>query len=94
MKNSNNTKLYILGKVSNSIVKKIRSDHIPSPQRLWLFAGYCFHDFSVGSVFDIFIEQASQNWNYDFKIKLVEVFDEFGRSHASMPVGYKTICLF
>lgn len=94
MKNSNDTKIYIPGKVSNSIAKKIKSNYTPSSQHLWLFAGYCFHEFSVGSVFDIFVEQATQNWNHDFKIKLVEVFDEFGRSHTSIPVGYKTICLF
>lgn len=94
MKENNDIKLYVQGKVSNAIIKNIQSKKKSSPQLIWLFVGYCFQDFSVGCVFDIFIEQLTQDWNHDYKIKLVEVFDEFGRSHQSIPVGYKTICLF
>lgn len=94
MKNSNSEKLHIVGKVSNSIIKKIEGTSRTSSKDVWLFVGYCFKDFPVGSVFDILIEEGTRNWNHDFKITLNEIYDEFGRSYKSIQIGYKTICSF
>ena len=91
-----NQKLHILGKVSSAVVKKIIAMHqlVLKPEELFLFVGYNFYEYNVDDLFDIAINELDQKWKFDYKIKLKKIFDEFGRSHKTIPEGYKTICLF
>lgn len=91
-----NRKLHIIGKVSSTVVKKIVEMHhlVIKPSELFLFVGYNFYDYKINDVFDIAIKELDQKWQFEYKITLHKIFDEFGRSHQSIPDGYKTICLF
>jgi len=92
---SNQDKLHILGKASPVVIKKLQKhDNAVKENAIWLFAGYSFSGNKIGDSFDIFIRESDQSWNHDYKIKLQTVYDEFGRTYASIPDGYKTICLF
>lgn len=89
-------KIHILGKVAAPIVKNLVNIHnlVVKPDELFLFVGYNFHEYKINSSFDIAINEADQKWKFDYKIKLKRIYDEYGRSHKSIPEGYKTICLF
>ena len=91
----NQDKLHILGRASSVVVKKLQKHHSAVKENtIWLFAGYNFSDYKVGSSFDIFIKESDQTWNHDYKIRLQKIFDEYGRNYAQIPEGYKTLCLF
>jgi len=89
-------KIRILGRASASVLKKLqlRYPQTIKENSILLFVGYTFTEYKNGDLFDIFIEEANQSWNHDYKMKLDKVYDEFGTSYDFIPGGYKTICLF
>jgi hypothetical protein len=91
MGNKGRYQLHILSKASPTIVNKL--DKAIPKNALWVFAGYCFEELPKNFSFDIIVDAKTSDWNHDYKFKLLEIVDEFGKYHASIPEGYKTVCL-
>ncbi len=91
MKQTSKYQLHLLSKVSSVITRKLK--HQLNKNALWLFTGYCFEPIPVGYTFDIIADAETSNWNHNYQIRLLDIVDEAGNYHKSIPEGYKTICL-
>jgi hypothetical protein len=95
MKASKKEMLRILGRVSSSILKKLfQGKEFRKQNAEWLFADYAASTYEKGTTFDIIVPANGVDWNHEYKIKLLKITDEYGRTFSQIPEGYKTICQF
>jgi hypothetical protein len=93
---SEKKKLHLLGRTPSPMIKKVSPHTSQKKNCEWFFVDYASDNFKLDETFDIFLSDGNlgNNWNHEYKIKLIRIIDEFGREQDSIPRGYKTVCRF